>query len=354
MFEISILPVLKYFLGLRKGREQENPTDGNTPKEGGVGTLDYVLTVSAAVISSAPLGMVRVTSTNINDFLKTNRTLSARSLTLVHLSQATNPVVASKTVRRVATICPNIKALSLEGINFLASHCKRRVKLEDLPPELQALSLRGSVVDVKTLMVRRKVDEKELNLTALDLGRCFFVNDSKAQKQVSVKWPAMPHLQELYLEGCPFLNTSIRMRDIVSSSPKLCVLDLEGTNIDGEDLRCLEGLSHIQELYVGYTDVDNSFFLSLGQHALTNLKAVCLVQTRTTDIGLIALCQGRPGLRSVRMQKSRCSRDFLEEVDTLLRDVKIEWCCGGNSVCSMFRHQGCEHYASRLSEPRNE
>ncbi|XP_064457073.1 uncharacterized protein LOC135367907 [Ornithodoros turicata] len=349
VLQASIVSVVKGFLGRRKdkdNRKRKEIYSGNHIERDGTPRSH----VSGAAIT-VPQSMViphtasyGITSMTVKDFLKIHRILPGHNLKLLNLTQSSKTIMVSKTVRRVRKICPNLRSLILENFNFLAPHRKRRVKLEDFPPRLKFLSLRGSVIDIKTLLVSTTRAKTLINLVILDLGSCFFVNDEKAKTQgSSISWPSMPHLQELYLEGCPFLNSSISMQQIAMGSPALRVIDVEGTQFDVKSFQCFQYLQHLEELYVGNTNVDDSYLLSLQQHVLPTLTVVCLVQAHVTEIGLTYLCQSSPGLRLVRLERSRCSYKFVREFQALFPCVKLEW-SGGSRMDSVLMHQSCDHY----------
>lgn len=254
-------------------------------------------------------------------------------------------VVTSSHIRRLRLAFPRLVDVSLEGFNFGAAHRKRRLKFRDFPQRLQSLTLRGSVLDVRTFFAAGPAENGEL--TALDLGRCFFLNDEKARgDHRRVTWPSLPALESLCLEGCPFLISGAVLGDVLMRCPSLQVLDLEGTSLQSSiDLALIgQHLPLLRELFIGWTDVNDSSLLALAHGSFQSLVTLCLVGTHVTNLGVLAVCAAFPKLRAVRVSMVRCAVRKLEQVD-VCRAVSIQVACvRSENVRTVLRHEGCEHF----------
>lgn len=298
-------------------------------------------------------GQGTIVPSRIPEFLKRHHPIgSGLPLLKISLSNAVSggaewKMVTSTHIRRLCRACPRLIDVSLEGFNFGAAHRKRRLKLRDFPHRLQSLSLRGSVLDVRTFFAAGPAENREL--TALDLGRCFFLNDEKARNgHRRVAWPSLPALESLCLEGCPFLISGAILGDVLKRCPSLQVLDLEGTSLQScIDLALIgQSLPLLKELFIGWTDVNDSSLLALENGSFESLKTLCLVGTHVTNLGVLAVCAAFPKLRTVRVSMVRCAVRRLEQVD-VCRGVSIQVACVRNeNVRTVLRHEGCEHFVT--------
>ncbi|XP_037524844.1 uncharacterized protein LOC119401906 [Rhipicephalus sanguineus] len=252
--------------------------------------------------------------------------------------------VVSRDIQRLSCICPHLREVSLNGFSFGAAHRKRRIKLRDFPKHLVSLSLRNCVLDMKTFLSAGLVENSEL--TALDLGRCFFLNDNKSRSKRRVAWPLLPLLERLCLEGCPFLISEALLSDVLLGCPSLQVLDLEGTSLQSTVDVALIGrcLPKLRELFIGWTDVNDSSFLALERGYFDELVTLCLVGTHVTNLGVLAVCGICPRLRTIRVTMGRWAVRKLERVD-VCHCVSIEIVCfRSDNVHAFIRHEGCEHF----------
>lgn len=257
-------------------------------------------------------------------------------------------VVVSADVRKLSCICPRLREISLDGFSFGATHRKRRVKLRDFPKHMISLSLRSCVLDMKTFFAEGLAENCEL--TALDLGRCFFLNEGKSSSKRRVAWPLLPLLERLCLEGCPFLISEALLSDVLLGCPSLQVLDLEGTSLRSTIDVALIGrcLPKLRELFIGWTDVNDSSFLALERGYFEELITLCLVGTQVTNLGVLAVCGVCPRLRTIRVNMGRWAVRKLEKMD-VCRSVSIEIACfRSDNVHAFLRHEGCEHFREHL------
>ncbi|KAK8766993.1 hypothetical protein V5799_006224 [Amblyomma americanum] len=257
-------------------------------------------------------------------------------------------VVLSSDVRKLTSLCPRLREVSFDGFSFGAAHRKRRVKLRDFPQGMVSLSLRGCVLDMKTFFSAGPTEHGEL--TTLDLGRCFFLNDDKACSGRRPSWPSLPALERLCLEGCPFLISDALLSDVLLCCPALQVLDLEGTLLQRSvDLAMIgKCLPKLRELFVGWTDVNDSTFLALQRGSFDSLSTLCLAGTAVTNLGVLAVCGVCPLLRVVRVNMGRCAVRRLENVDACT-SVSFEVACfRSDNVHAVLRHEGCEHFRQRV------
>ncbi|KAL1421336.1 hypothetical protein MTO96_023297 [Rhipicephalus appendiculatus] len=252
--------------------------------------------------------------------------------------------VVSRDIEELSCICPHLREVSLDGFSFGAAHRKRRIKLRDFPKHLTSLSLRNCVLDMKTFFSAGPIENSEL--TALDLGRCFFLNDNKSRSRRRVAWPLLPLLERLCLEGCPFLISEALLSDVLLGCPSLQVLDLEGTSLQSSVDVALIGrcLPKLTELFIGWTDVNDSSFLALERGCFDELVTLCLVGTHLTNLGVLAVCGICPRLRTIRVTMGRSAVGKLEKVD-VCHSVSIETACfSSDNVHAFIRHEGCEHF----------
>nr|XP_037291838.1 uncharacterized protein LOC119187849 isoform X1 [Rhipicephalus microplus] len=252
--------------------------------------------------------------------------------------------VVSRDIQKLSCTYPRLCEISLNGFSFGAAHRKRRIKFRDFPKHLMYLSLRNCVLDMKTFFSTGVIENSEL--TALDLGRCFFLNDNKSRSKRRVTWPLLPLLERLCLEGYPFLISEALLSDVLLGCPSLQVLDLEGTSLQSSaDValigRCLPKLS---ELFIGWTDVNDSSFLALERGCFDELLTLCLVGTHMTNLGVLAVCGICPRLRTIRVTMGRWAARKLEKVD-VCHSVSIEIACfRSDNVRAFIRNEGCEHF----------
>lgn len=262
-----------------------------------------------------------------------------------------NIFISSTKMKRLSAICPSVQQLSLQGFNLADPYRKRRSKLKHFPKELRVLSLRNCIVDIKSLF--SKVTENSA-LLALDLGRCFFVDDDASHVEQSSR-SLLPSLQELYLEGYPFIDQSFSLGHVLRVCPSLQILDIEGTALASHVILELvaQNLPGLQELYVGWTNVKDSSVLALTSGQFANLLTICLVGAKVTNLGLLALCEQCPRLKTIRVDSTRCNEALLEDAKPLLAaNLQIEWCCSrSDNVNNVLRHEGCEHFRKRASLP---
>lgn len=251
--------------------------------------------------------------------------------------------VVSRDIQKLSYMCPHLREISFNGFSFGAAHRKRRVKLCDFPKQLASLSLRSCVLDMKTFFAAGLASTSEL--TVLDLGRCFFLND-KFRSERRVAWPLFPSLERLCLEGCPFLISEALLSDVLLGCPSLQVLDLEGTSLQNTVDIALIGrcLPRLRELFVGWTDVNDSSFLALQRGYFDELSALCLVGTQVTNLGVLAVCGICPRLRIIRVTMGRWAVRNLQKMD-ICRSVSIEIACfRSDNVHAFLRNEGCEHF----------
>lgn len=111
--------------------------------------------------------------------------------------------VSPRALGRIQRRCPRLRHLSIHNFSFRSSSRDKCVRLADFPDSLEQLSLRGSIVGRSSFFKASRQGQCLSRLRVLDLGRCFFVADAEAKP-----WPWLPSLSELYLEGCPFLDSA--------------------------------------------------------------------------------------------------------------------------------------------------
>ncbi|XP_075544560.1 F-box/LRR-repeat protein 12-like [Dermacentor variabilis] len=250
--------------------------------------------------------------------------------------------VSPRALRRIQSRCPRLRRLRIHNFSFRSSSRDKCVRLADFPDTLEHLSLRGSIVGRSSFFKASRQGQNLSRLQVLDLGRCFFVADAEAKP-----WPWLPSLTQLYLEGCPFLDSTGYFQDMLRKLSKLTLLDVEGTYIAENALEIVAShCSLLEHLYVGCTATKDSSLASMGNFGgMTKLQSICLVQTQVTDVGLLHLARVAPELKVVmlEMDQGMSNQGIAELCDRLPSvAIRIGECIG--LVSAVFRHEGCGHY----------
>ncbi|KAM7303171.1 putative F-box/leucine rich repeat protein [Ixodes scapularis] len=360
MADGKVLSLLKAILN-RRDPAQDNPVQGTSAllppahelleQKKGLNPLWRITTSEKCKVA-----VLTVSPTEMKQFLKQCPAqalpwIDGLSLHSKGIQEQWNIFISSTKMERLRSICPSVQQLSLEGFNLADPYRKRRSKLKHFPAKLRVLSFRNCIVDIKRLF--SKVAEN-CALVTLDLGRCFFVSDDASR--VDQASPSMlSSLRELYLEGYPFLDPSFPLGHVLRVCPSLQVLDIEGTTLGSHVILELVALNlpELRELYVGWTNVRDSSVLALTSGQLANLLTVCLVGTKVTNLGLLALCCRCPRLKTLRVDRVWCNEALLEEAkSSLAPNVQVEWCSSrSDNVNNVLRHEGCEHFRERASRP---
>lgn len=307
----------------------------------------------ALTLEKCLLGTLHVRPPDLKTFLKKSPSRSLATLKSLSLTSDGNGekwsfAISSSKLRRLHKICPMILEVSLDSFNLVVPNRRRRPKLGDFPVQLRLLSLRNCVLDLKTLL---SGVTKGCDVVTLDFGRCCFVNKRGAPSH-DLLWPHFRLLRELYLEGCPFFNSSLLLDDVLRACPSLRVLDIEGTSTNGYLVLEAIGknLPHLRELYVGWTDVKDSYLLALPKGHLANLTAVCLAGTSVTGVGAQALSKACPRLKTLRISRVRFGKAAARHLEMCLEmKVHVEWHWSDN-VFSLLTHEGCEHFRERANQ----
>ncbi|XP_064459021.1 F-box/LRR-repeat protein 12-like isoform X1 [Ornithodoros turicata] len=250
---------------------------------------------------------------------------------------------------RIQRRCPNLRGLHIHNFSFRSSSRDKCVRLADFPDTLEHLSLRGSIVGRGAFFKAgsRRGGQKgtgvgPARLRVLDLGRCFFVADTELKP-----WPWLPSLAELYLEGCPFLDSAGYFQDMVRKLSHLLLLDVEGSCLFEGALELLAvHCPLLEQLFLGCTATRDVSLTALGAAGgLPSLRCLCLVQTQVTDIGLLTLSRAAPNLRLVMLDSEQgVSDQGVAQLHERLPGVSVQLgeCVG--LVSAVFRHEGCGHY----------
>ncbi|KAM7305896.1 F-box/LRR-repeat protein 12 [Ixodes scapularis] len=254
--------------------------------------------------------------------------------------------VSPRALGRIQRRCPRLRRLHIHNFSFRSSSRDKCVRLTDFPDTLEHLSLRGSIVGRSSFFKASRQGQCLSKLQILDLGRCFFVADAEAKP-----WPWLPNLSELYLEGCPFLDSAGYFQDMLRKLSRLTLLDVEGTYVAENALETVASYCPtLEHLFVGCTATKDSSVAAMGNSGgMSRLRSVCLVQTQVTDAGLLQLVRVAPELKVVMLETDQgVSDEGIAEFCDRLPGVAVEIreCIG--LVSAVFRHEGCGHYELRF------
>ncbi|CAN7993910.1 unnamed protein product [Ixodes hexagonus] len=254
--------------------------------------------------------------------------------------------VSPRALARIQRRCPRLRRLHIHNFSFRSSSRDKCVRLADFPDTLEHLSLRGSIVGRSSFFKASRQGQCLSKLQILDLGRCFFVADAEAKP-----WPWLPNLSELYLEGCPFLDSAGYFQDMLRKLSRLTLLDVEGTYVAENALGTVASYCPtLEHLFVGCTATKDSSVAAMGNSGgMSRLRSVCLVQTQVTDAGLLQLVRVAPELKLVMLETDQgVSDEGIAEFCDRLPGVAVEIreCIG--LVSAVFRHEGCGHYELRF------
>lgn len=202
--------------------------------------------------------------------------------------------IAPSTISILSKRCPRLLHLKIENFAFRSIP---RFRLCKFPLTLEVLRIRGCIVDCHELFEMEPGQTVMLErLRVLDIGLCFFSVDGQVKP-----FPKLPHLNELFLEGCPFIDSLQYLTNLLSKCPMLTVLDVEATYIVQNAL-CLIGIycTNIKYLYIGCTSLNDTVIFNLPARTFLNLRGICIMQTAVTYDGLSQLLQSLPSLTHVR------------------------------------------------------
>ncbi|XP_018494330.1 F-box/LRR-repeat protein 12 [Galendromus occidentalis] len=218
--------------------------------------------------------------------------------------------ISPRALAKISKRCPRLRCLKIENFSFRSSSKDKCVRLIDFPSTLEILSLRGSIIGRCAFFKMKPEHVTALDqLRVLDIGRCFFVADAEVKP-----FPRLPQLKELYLEGCPFIDTQQYLTDLLTKCSQLTLLDVEGTYIvDHAFTMIARHCNFLRYLFIGCTSLNDAVVLSLPEGSFANLASLCIIQTAVTDDGLAHLVQILPSLMNVR-----CDKRYLSETHRII------------------------------------
>ncbi|XP_028966413.1 uncharacterized protein LOC114828027, partial [Galendromus occidentalis] len=140
-------------------------------------------------------------------------------------------------------------------------------------------------------------------------------------------WPKLENLKELYLEGVPRVKSAPFLRRLLTNFPNLDVLDLEGTQLNEDDIVAIaQLLPNLRELYLGHTGLRDTSIMRLVSSGclFERLQIVCLCETNISDVGLETLVSVCPSLRSVTVKRSLVSSKTAEALQALHPGLQVD------------------------------
>lgn len=192
--------------------------------------------------------------------------------------------VYSRAVVELATKCPSLKKLTLKryfdfnstevvvwmGVTMTRSHL---LSVKNLPKTLVHLCLRGALISPYSFFGRAPQQHLP-HLKCLDVGEVNNITSGDIRVFSHCK-----NLKAIYLDGCGRINNG-GLELIEDILPQLCVLDLEGTDINNSGVTfILEKCVNIKELLIGQTDVTSEAFFALKGNMAFHLKKLCIRNT---------------------------------------------------------------------------
>lgn len=263
---------------------------------------------------------------------------------------AARDTVDSKRLKLLKSSCPSMTALAFHSLNLLHKDKTRRIRLRDFPANIERLSLRNSRFEPKSFFAN--MDESTMGkLRVLDVGRATYVAHTKNCRPEAY-WPKLKNLRELYLEGAPICKSVPFLRSVLSNFPNLEVLDLEGTELNEDDLITIAAYApNLRELYLGQTALRNVSAHQLVQSGrrFERLEVICLCGTEISDLGLESLIKVCPSLRSITAKRSLVSAKAAESLESLLPGLKINRVENTN-IYACFRDRGCDHFSLKYGQ----
>ncbi|XP_067122248.1 F-box/LRR-repeat protein 12-like [Centruroides vittatus] len=252
----------------------------------------------------------------------------------VHGSKSKSPL-SERLVAALSDKCPRLRTLILENTYMLNMNLNTAVTLDQLPQNVETLSLRKCffMTDQLFCMASHMDGPK---ITCLDFNGCWCLKDDDLP---FLSW--LPDLKELYLENCENI-TNAAVGVIAARLSQLVVLDLEGTKITTMAFFILsKSCNRLEKLFMGRTSIhDGAFLTCIAVKPLPSLKALCLCKTELTTIGFAALVDIFHD-RLKWLNISGCKISSLPREETSLSGIQVI------QTSNFNKQESCMHFNTR-------
>lgn len=183
--------------------------------------------------------------------------------------------------------CKQLRRLALSYINGDLTY-------QSLPSELSHLWLTYYHSDCQKLFNPQSLDSSKFNsIVYLNLSHI-----EEFESQICRSLNQFISLKYIYLEGLYRINDGGIAEMNSSLISKLVSIDLEGTDISDDSFNyILKNGDSLQELYLGKTNIFGD--LKLRESVATNLKFLCLIDTKVNSVNVNVILQNFPTLVSL-------------------------------------------------------